>query len=140
MRFSRLSALILALLLVAPAIAQAPPHRDGNFWRTLSHTQKTMTVGGVFDGISIGYGLTILGMDDEKGGLSATKSFQSSFAKYLANVTAGQAVDGLDKIYEDYRNRTISITDGFYIVINSIAGAPDAEMKTMIENYRRSAK
>jgi len=58
--------------------------------------------------------------------------------KYLKNVTNSQLADGVDKFYSDYRNRRIMVNDAVWLVLNEISGKSDADMKKMIENWRKS--
>ena len=41
--------------------------------------------------------------------------------------------------YSDYRNRSISIADAVWLVLNSIAGTPQDKLDKMIESFRRNA-
>ena len=65
-------------------------------------------------------------------------SYDSYMRKYLSNVTNGQLVDGLDKFYSDFRNRRIKVNDAVWLVLNQVAGEPEAEMEKMIENWRKN--
>ena len=63
-----------------------------------------------------------------------------SYYKRLKGTTNGQFRDGLDEFYSDYRNRRIPMHNGFWIVLNTIAGKPEKEITVMIENFRKSAE
>jgi hypothetical protein len=67
-------------------------------------------------------------------------SFDEYSEKYLSTVTTGQVVEGLDKLYVDYRNRSIRVSSGVWLVLNSINGKSDAEMQKMTESFRKNAK
>jgi hypothetical protein len=66
----------------------------------------------------------------------AIASYEQFTKKYLEHLTSGQVSDGLDKFYEDYRNRTILINWGIWIVLKAIAGDPQAEIDALIDNLK----
>ena len=68
------------------------------------------------------------------------QSYYHYFFEYLNNVTNSQVVDGLDILYEDYRNRKIMVSNAVWIVLNEIAGKSSDEMDEMIRNYRKNAE
>ncbi|MGH9822017.1 MAG: hypothetical protein ACREDR_01990 [Blastocatellia bacterium] len=57
----------------------------------------------------------------------------------MSEVTAGQVREGLDRFYKDYRNRRILVQNAIWLVLNSIAGKPQADWDKMVENYRKNA-
>jgi hypothetical protein len=64
---------------------------------------------------------------------------QENTDRYLAHVTVGQQVEGLDVFYKDYRNRKILTINAIWIVLNEIAGTPRSTIDTLIENSRKHA-
>lgn len=68
-----------------------------------------------------------------------TTTFSNQRAKYLGSVTLIQLADGLDTFYADSTDRRILAHDAIWLVLNQIAGTPEAEMQTLIESYRKSA-
>ena len=67
-------------------------------------------------------------------------SFHAINKRFMDQLTNRQVADGLDKLYEDYRNRSILISDGVWLVPNAISGKSDKEMEVLIENFRKYAK
>jgi len=75
-----------------------------------------------------------------EGGKNVIQSYKTMSGKYLNNVTNNQIADGLDSFYEDFRNHSIVVSKGVWIVLNMISGKPDAEIQKMIETFRKNAK
>jgi hypothetical protein len=61
-------------------------------------------------------------------GRDAFESFKKHSEKYAQNFTSDQVADGLNTFYADLRNRSILTYDAVWIVLNSIAGTPQAEL------------
>jgi hypothetical protein len=97
---------------------------------------------GFFDGMELGQRFSYWGLRPEnmKGSVPILKSFDEMRMKYMQDVTNLQISDGLTKFYEDYRNRSIIVYNAVWLVLNSIAGKPEKEMETMIENFRKNAR
>ncbi len=117
--------------------------RDGNWWINQPESGRGWYVLGFFDGMELGrsfsyWGILLADKNDE-----CLRKIQRSYGernlKYMADITAGQVVDGLNEFYKDYRNRRILIIEGTWIVVNEIAGTPRADLDKMIENYRKNA-
>lgn len=131
-------------LFVPPAIAEDINRRDGNWWRQRTDVMKRSYVLGFLDGMNLGRnfsysGMTVDGeMDTDMGG-KVLKAFHRLADNFLKNPTTVQLADGLDQLYEDYRNRAIPLHDAVWLVLNTIAGKPDKEMQAIIEAYRRAA-
>src|SRR5262245_15680011 len=123
---------------------QVGKDRNGNWWRGLDGQQKRDYVLGFFDGIHLGARFAYWGpMEDTKATNCTSKvyaSYKKYTDKYLLKTTDVQIVDGLDELYEDYRNRSIWVVNAIWLVLNEISGTPRAEMDTMIGNYRKNAK
>lgn len=145
-----------AILVVVVAIITPATHAsdtDGRWWRKLNENEKLTYVIGFFDGMS--YATMILtkeslkAMADPKSGkFSAARAEpikQASIATIQSlkekqdNVTAGQAVDGLDTTYADYRNQGIPVTEALHIVLLSIKGGSDSEVARLLEMSRKNA-
>ena len=135
---------IVALALCLNAQADEN-RRDGNWWRAETEATRTVYVVGFFDGLELGHNFsfwatkTADGKMDMEAASKALTSFLEYKDKYLKNVKSGQLADGLTSFYEDFRNRSITISDAVWIVLNSIAGKPQTELDKMIENFRKSA-
>lgn len=141
----RFLVLVIASALCLPAAAEVNQRRDGNWWRTSPALEKLAYVTGFFDGMALGSELSYSGIRDKAGRIDPAlvdkvATSYTAMSVQFKNVTNGQLADGIDKFYEDYRNRTILLSDAVWLVVNSISGKSDAEMQTMIENFRKNAK
>lgn len=58
---------------------------------------------------------------------------------HILNITSGQIRDGLDKLYEDFKNRGIKISDAIYVVMKQIRGATEEEIEAILQ-YLRAEK
>jgi hypothetical protein len=99
---------------------------------------------GFFDGMQLGYHFSYWGVPAEKSKNDTTlgeivSSYSDYHQKYFSHVTNLQLADGLDAFYSDYRNREIAVDGAVWLVVNEISGKSDAEMQTMIENWRKGA-
>ena len=95
---------------------------------------------GFFDGMGLGHNFAYWNNVNDK--VCAPKivgSYDFYSDKFLKEVTNIQLADGLDEFYKDYRNRSIRISNGVWLVLNSIAGTPQAELDKKIENFRKNA-
>jgi hypothetical protein len=123
--------------------ADSTRNRDGNWWRTLTVSEKATYMLGFFDGMPLGnrFSYWDFAHTKEKDACSAdaVESFKTFTDKYVRNVTNEQIADGLNTFYADYRNRSILIHDAVWLVLNSIAGTPQAELDKMIESFRKTA-
>lgn len=139
----RLSFAALMLLLCSTTARNQSHRRDGNWWRDTSEASRISYMTGFFDGMALGHKFSYWGvMEKDKNDPSIGKivsSYDTYLDKYLNNVTNSQLADGVDKFYSDYRNRRIMVYDTAWIVLNEISGKSDADMKKMIENWRKSA-
>ena len=140
--------LLLFVMLCAsclPALAQNS-RRDGNWWRQRSEGERAGYMLGFFDGITLGYHFSFWGLEDKSGKLDVAMSnkvgdsYDLMIGRYTKGVDNLQISDGLTKFYEDYRNRTILISDGVWLVLNAISGKSEPEMETLTENYRKHTK
>ncbi|MGD0625712.1 MAG: hypothetical protein ABSB32_13450 [Thermodesulfobacteriota bacterium] len=61
---------------------------------------------------------------------------------YVADITLGQIVDGLNTFYGDFKNRRIRISDAVYVVKKQIQGASSEEIEVLCQWLRsdRDAK
>jgi hypothetical protein len=116
---------------------------DGNWWQGLGEIQRVFYVVGLFDGMQLGNNFSQWCMTDaEKKSCqyAALQSFGKCMDKNAANITAGQVKDGLDKFYEDYRNRQIKVYNAAWIVFYSTTGVSQAEIDKMTESWRKNSK
>lgn len=124
----------------ANAVDQA--RRDGNWWLPLAEYNKNVYMIGFFDGMDLGNTMSLWSLLDESDFDAYKKAYggyTASSLKYFGKATSKQIADGLDELYRDPRNRSILVSDGVWLVVNQIVGAPDEQMEKMILNYRRAA-
>lgn len=140
-----LTLLVAVLGLALPISALSTERRDGNWWIDQSKDFQLEYVVGFFDGMSLGHDFSIWKWFDSTGTrpdpciAKTTDSYSEYQSKYLADVTNGQLVDGLNTFYKDYRNRKIRVTLAVWLVLNGIAGTPEDRLNKMIESFRRNA-
>jgi hypothetical protein len=135
---------VLALGLVTPLTSMQTRgadenRRDGNWWRQQPQMVKVVYIVGFFDGMELGSDFSFWKyMDDETLMAKTAASYREYNGKYFGHVTSGQLADGLDNFYQDYRNRQIRLQHAVWLVVNAIAGTPQAELDKMIENWRKN--
>lgn len=110
---------------------------DGDWWRSQKQFAKYHYAAGLFDGTTVGFNFLEFGMSAEiffkTGG---PNSYKTTSQKHF-HITGGQLVDGLDRFYSDYRNRSIAITNAVTVVVYSVTGMPKGALNKMIEQYRK---
>src|SRR5882762_8931768 len=129
---------VLLLLPVLTFTCQAEENRrDGNWWNDQPPATKLGYMIGFFDGMTLGNKFSywkFIKDEKQQNCLTQTGASYTEFSeKFLAHVTNGQLVDGLDIFYKDFRNRRIEADNAVWLVLNSIAGKPQAELDKMIE-------
>src|SRR5262249_18562998 len=121
---------------------QVNSRRDGNWWQLQNRSSKLDYATGFLDGMDLGHNFSFWAIKNDPK-MEATSKVAETYTyllnKYVANVTNFQMVDGLDKFYEDFRNRRIEVSAGVWLVLNEISGKSEPEMQKMIENWRKSA-
>jgi hypothetical protein len=138
----------MTLLSVLPLYVQAQPNsrRDGTWWNERSVGEKYSYVTGFFDGMELGHKFSYWGLldetkDDNQQSSCVTKSFDSykNYGdKFFNEVTSSQVADGLTEFYKDYRNRSIRVNDGVWVVVNTIAGTPQEKIDSLVQNLRKN--
>lgn len=132
--------LLAAVILVACLTASAQGRRrDGNWWRGHNEIEKANYLTGFLDGMGIGALFAQLHVADTKCVVDADKSFQAASVEYFGNIVVGQVADGLNTLYNDFRNRSITVVNGVWIVAMQISGKPASEIEKEIEKLRREA-
>jgi hypothetical protein len=145
-RHDTLQAFLLIFVLFAlPVLASAEENRrDGNWWREQDRLTRSVYVIGFFDGMDLGHNFSYWAFVKDKKMNACMGKVAESYAdygsKFFKNATNGQIVDGLDSFYADFRNRSIRVADAVWLVVNGIAGTPQEELDTMIENWRRNVR
>ena len=131
--------------------------RNGNWWLTQSAGDRTTYIVGFFDGMEFElnragtelnnpWQLVLYGMspDDARAKLGfeqAQTSWKNLLKAYgdFDGVTAGQLVAGVDAMFVDYRNRSISVKEMLEVVIWSIKGIKQEQIDGRL-TYLRSQK
>lgn len=133
--------LFLYWLSLPISLAASDDRRDGNWWRQQTQIVKLVYVVGFFDGMELGnkFSYWKFTKDDEFLG-KVMASYSEYNQKYFSNVTSGQIVDGLNELYNDFKNRRILVHDAVWLVANGIAGTPEGKLKEMIENWRKNVR
>jgi hypothetical protein len=99
---------------------------------------------GFFDGLALGQNFSYWNLKDRDGKpdvaahARAMDAYDESY-NLLKNTTNSQFVDGLDKLYADYRNRRIMVLDAVWIAVQSISGMSDKDMEILLNNSRKNA-
>ena len=145
---SRLSAgmvaALLCLLIAAPCSRnQEFDRRDGDWWRSVDRVNKAYYLAGFVDGTQLARRFSGNPQNDQDAkDVSARPAtpFGENRAKYLGHTTNIQLTDGLDTFYGDARNRRILVSDAAWVVLNQIAGTPEAETQALIESTRKNAE
>ena len=60
--------------------------------------------------------------------------------KYTKGVADRQIIEGIDRLYDDYRNKIIRIDDAYHIVLQEIAGDNRNLINETIKNAKEFAK
>jgi hypothetical protein len=145
---SRLSArmvlALLCLLMAAPfSRNQEFDRRDGDWWKSVDRVNKAYYLAGFVDGTRLASRFSGNAPNDQDAkDVSARPAtpFAENRTKYLGHVTNIQLTDGLDTFYSDARNRRILVSDAAWVVLNQIAGSPEAETQALIESSRKNAE
>jgi hypothetical protein len=141
---ARIVAALLCLLVTAPfSRNQEFDRRDGDWWRSVDRVNKAYYLAGFVDGSQLASRFSGNAASDQDttdaSARSGTPFFQNR-AKYLGHVTNIQLGDGLDAFYSDAKNRRILVSNAAWVVLNQIAGAPEAETQALIESSRKNAE
>lgn len=128
------STVAAALLSVSVLQAQSP---EGAMWRTLDAELRLAFAAGLVKGSGDLSAAILLNADDLSP--EEIKRSMAAINRLAARVTSEQLRDGLDAFFADFRNRGLDITQGAYIVLISIKGAPQPDIEKIVENWRRNA-
>ena len=123
----RIGIVMTVAALTSNGIASEHETRDGNWWRTLSETQRVFVCTGMFEGVRTAR--TILAQENQD---AIDQKYTASVRSLFAGITIGQCVDGVNEFYKDFRNRTIEIPVAFWIVAWQTKGATDEQVKAVI--------
>ena len=129
--------MLTVIVILFSGFAGAEVPRDGIWWNNLDMGQKQMYIKGVSDGI--GLAPMVLFNDkkvDKKCQALVDGSYKSYVDKYFTNVTTTQISDGLDVFYSNYENVNIGTEKAFWIVLKTIHGDPEDEIKNLIKTWK----
>jgi hypothetical protein len=121
-------ALIVAasLFVCCVGLTAEEARHDGTWWNRQSAGFRLLYILGFMDGMDLGSRFSTPENAEVKRtpapGVDARRTYQRRTEHYFANLTVGQISDGLDAFYRDYRNRSITLADGFEIVVRSLKG------------------
>jgi hypothetical protein len=137
-------ALLLAILINAPVSAAS--RFDGTWWISLGTGERLAYLVGFYDGHV--YARQMF----DTAGIATSKSpeqlrivvtAQTLAAKQmdrdLKNVLPVVLMDGLNKVYADYRNVRIEVKDAMYVVFRSMDGTSDDEVAKILEYHRKKS-
>jgi len=142
-----LLAVLLSLAIGVTSGAKAADE-NGDWWNSLTKTQKAVFMDGFLDGIIYGYklldGALLLvhpkyDRDYARPVSDAEKLAHRQLDRDFGNRTWGQYVAGLDTIYADYRNTTITVSEAIIVVARSLDGTSDDEIAKLLERKRKEA-
>lgn len=69
------------------------------------------------------------------------KRMQDFLSDYsIPNITSGQIADGLDILYEDFKNRNILLVDAVYVIKRQITGSPPEDIERILLYLRSNRK
>jgi hypothetical protein len=118
-----------------------PP--NGHRWLMLEENSKCAYIVGFLEGMFQGHCFTTWGLPgsqlNDPAYISATKSYDDHWDRFVAQATFREFLHGLDNFYADPRNRPIKIQNGMWIVMNEISGQTPGMMLSMIEAWRQKA-
>lgn len=133
-----LGVMIVIVLLAIPSLTPAESERrDGNFWNQMKSGEKYHTIVGFIEGWKFGGIRSLRGLEIETPCHKRVFDTYSEIPKLISNLTYQQIIDGLDSFYSDYRNRRISIGSAFWMVIEGVSGASQADIDRKTEELRR---
>jgi hypothetical protein len=105
-------------------------------WKDMNYNEKMLYVEGISEGIPLGgmFSTYLLNKSERK---KPADSYNYCVNEYLTNVTIEQLCEGLDSLYTDYRNQTISINYGVWAVLCSIRGIPKEAYEELLQALRK---
>lgn len=142
-----------AFLVMASPLTKATENRSGVWWNHLTADQKLVYIIGFFDGQTYATrlfdGALLSAQADPATNLwsperakilvEAEKMALKMITHDFGSVSADQMTIGLDKIYGDFRNTRIAVTEAIIVVVRSMDGTTDEEIVKLLERKRREA-
>lgn len=129
--------IIIILIFPFLILAQETERRDGNYWRQMDNPSKGYFVLGILDGMELGENISRWALETHSPSNKKVEESLRTYNKDFRNVSNLQICDGLDSLYSDYKNRSILIWEGAYLVVQSIKGIPQEIYEKMLEDYRK---
>lgn len=114
--------------------------RNGNWWLTQTNNERVTYIIGFFDGVEFELERTTMELTNPMQAMSYPKPCDESCTKLRVDqaftnwsnlqkqysdfdgISSGQLVAGVDAMYSDYRNRSISVVEILGVVMWSIKG------------------
>lgn len=140
--------LLFIMAIPKPSYSADIDDMDGNAWRVNSYIWKQGYVAGFFAGSSYvvsdnlyptakDYDIDNTNKLDEVGILLEDQKAQKNkqLTRYIflvGTVTNTQVTEGLDKVYEDFKNRSIKLRDAVYLVKKQIEGTPQEDIERIL--------
>lgn len=138
------------LVALAPVAAWSQDSDNGTWWKLHARGEKTMYVVGFRTGIATG-------IAEEAATAAAVeaynlpKEFNKGLVEFLVayhkqmstvraeteNATAGQVVDGVDTLYNDYKNQLIPVRILIRISLQAISGKSQDEIENQLNIHRK---
>jgi hypothetical protein len=129
--------------------AMAGTGRDGDWWTHLPVAIKLTYMHGFLNGQTFSHQAfdrdiyTALldpktGRYDAKlnpGMITLQTAVHEEFKAGLNGVSPGQLIEGLYKLYGDYRNKRLEVADALDVVVRSISGSNDSQYESLLERY-----
>ena len=142
-------AALIALLVASAAIAGTG--YSGDWWTHLSFDDKVHYLVGFLDGQTLAHrkfdSSIFHALQDPKTGqydqnrnpglIALQNAVQAEYKIDFNGVSPGQLIEGLNKLYADYRNLRIELADALDVVVLSISGGTDAQTEGLLEFYRK---
>lgn len=129
--------------LIAQSLLFGFEKQDGYWWNDLPDTRaKLFYVIGVVKGLQLARIISYMGGVGGVGGLTESEltrwddAYSARRNKYFnKNIINGQIVEGLDKLYSDYRNKNLEIEFAIIIVGLDLSGASE-ESAELLKKWR----
>jgi hypothetical protein len=133
--------LAVSLLVCCVGLHAEGTRHDGNWWHQQSAGFRLLYILGFMDGMDLGSRFstpdTVDAVEARRDAVpEARRLYRNRTERYFTDVTVGQISDGLDAFFRDYKNRSITLTDAFEIVLRSIKGE---DVEKLIQARRSSA-
>lgn len=157
-RFAGIFFILIFILFMGNAWAEYISNYDGNTWIGWDDSTKNAFIVGFMSGcnivveenqMGIAAKMYDLAVKEKKPKKTISEIFSHALdekfrneelKKYsLINIAAGQMSDGLNTLYQDFKNRNIKITDAIYVVKKQIQGASAEEVEGVLL-FLRSGK